>query len=106
MAKPSEATPQRPQNGKPALPPLPVTNPPPPKPEARLLTVKHLDVVRHGNDEYTVTELTLSGTPKGPFAVTASKVLKANCTAHVAQAWCRSWYLETGGPNLTGPYWR
>lgn len=103
MAKPSEATPQKTQNGKPPQTPLlPVA----PKPEARLLTVKHLDVLRNGNDDYTVTELTLSGTPKGPFAVTGSKVLKANCTAHVAQAWVRSWYVELSGPNLTGPYWR
>lgn len=104
MAKPSDGAVQKPQNGKPpSAPVLPAA----PKPDGvRVLTVRHLDVQRHANDDYTVAELTLVGPVGGPFAVANRRELKAHCTANVARDWVRSWYTEFTGTNLTGPYWR
>lgn len=102
MAKLTEGAAQK----APAQPP-PARPVAPPSPPSRTVTLRHLDVERHGNDDYTVTELTLEGPLTGPLRVVSTRRLgNEHLSANVARDWVRDWYREFAGTNLTGPYWR
>lgn len=108
MAKTPEGAAQK----SPALHPQPnrlaITAPvPAPKPPERVLSVRHLDVHRHGNDDYSVTEVVLEGPLAGPMRVVSTKRIgNERMTANVTRDWVRDWYTRFVGDNFTGPYWR
>lgn len=86
MAKPTAAT----------APAVPRSIPRP------VVSTRTLEVKRHGNDDYTVTELLLSTTDGRTWSTTGTKVLKPHCQQTVAREYVTAWYRDLAGPNFTG----
>lgn len=77
----------------------PATAPPPP----RVVTSKFLDVERHGNNDYTVREVSVRGPLAGPMVVTGVRTLCAHKSRNVAdEDFVRPWHKANVGDNLDG----
>lgn len=72
----------------------------PPK-APRVLTTRVLDVFRHGNDDYSTTELTLSGDGV-TWRTTGAKVLKEHASRLVTTSYVEQWYREFAGIDFLG----
>jgi hypothetical protein len=67
----------------------------------RVLTTRVLDVFRHGNDDYSTTELTLSGDGI-TWRTTSAKVLKEHASRNVTSAIVEEWHRELVGLDFMG----
>lgn len=69
----------------------------------RTITTRLLDVERHGNNDYTVREVSLCGPLDGPMTVVGVKTLCAHKSRNVADVdYVRPWHRANLGPNLDG----
>ncbi len=72
-------------------------------PPVRLVSTKILDVERHGNNDYTVREISMRGPLAGPMVVTGVKTLCAHKSRNVADVdYVRPWHRAYLGANLDG----
>lgn len=69
----------------------------------RTLRVKHLDVVRNGNDNYTATELELEGDGKA-FKTIGTRVICANKSRNVTMDYVAEWWRGRAGSNFLGDF--
>jgi hypothetical protein len=69
----------------------------------RTVRVKHLDVVRNGNDNYTATELELEGDGKS-FKTIATKVICDKKSRNVTMDYVAEWWRNRVGRNFLGDF--
>lgn len=78
---------------------------PVPARDARVITTRYLDVERHGNDDYSVREVTARGPLEGPMRVVSVRTLAAHRSGNVVRDdYVRPWFVEYSGVNMYGPH--
>ena len=73
----------------------------PQAPAKRMLRTKHLDVVRNGNDDYTLTEYELESADGKVWRTTSTRIVCARKSRNVATDYAREWHSLRVGRNGT-----
>ena len=73
----------------------------PPAQAPKRLRTKHLDVVRNGNDDYTLTEYELESADGKAWRTAATRVICARKSRNVATDYAREWHSLRVGRNGT-----